>query len=373
MSSSALSGSAPSPTKPEQPRPMLSDQASAAYERLVLKQGEARKMNLVARLIAFAWGILKYHFAPVVLLALFIAALSLFLSSPRVFDLRAALAVSPIFFGFIFPLTFMMSATWSRREAARVHLSNVRSACFGIRWNLDELFSWVSDSDTLNKKEHLGDIDKCLKNILVHLMEYLQHKVHGQRDILAFARLHAELRTLMHLIEKSNHLLHEQLSPAPAVIPIHAAVGQIHEKINFLRGVKDTKTPWGLTVFGWIGVIISPILLAPHFAQIGCSLELEGQEAEDFCGFGRASSYNSGLFYAFIVSSLFKIVRDLEDPFDGMGRDDLALMSAYTDYRTLVDMKSRDPLSHPLHAHEDATSGAEPGLMRKITTALFVS
>lgn len=105
-----------------------------------------------------------------------------------------------------------------------------------------------------------------------------------------------------------------------------------------LRVIHDFRQPSSFIGFELVYLILFPILLAPHFAQIS-------REA------GLWAGIYSSIFSSVLVAGLYQVLHDTEDPFDGFGIDDLDVHmieeAPLHMWKMQTVMPLREAFSHP--------------------------
>mmetsp|Transcript_18236 Transcript_18236/g.26716 ORF Transcript_18236/g.26716 Transcript_18236/m.26716 type:complete len:281 (+) Transcript_18236:215-1057(+) len=129
-----------------------------------------------------------------------------------------------------------------------------------------------------------------------------------------------------------------------------------------VREVRDNETPKGLRKFAIFLICVTPVFLAPFWANFcgGASggqvqtlyvvgndgtltpmTQDQSEEAPSPFPFGCVAGYFIGLLYVVITFSLLRVQEALEDPFDGMGEDDIQWQN-FSRHLEDVDMYGAD-------------------------------
>ena len=198
----------------------------------------------------------------------------------------------------VFPIVFSINAAYVRREKALTHFSEIKGSALGIRM---AHLHWVN-SDTLN---HLKILDNSYASFFEKMSTYLKTKSPSSKTydeiILHFQDIslsHEELRNLglsTSEISRLNQYLQRMIIE--------------FENIN---NIKKYRTPNSLRAYSKVFLNTFPIVYAPFFAFIAST-------NSHLFGFSLA------IMYGLVLTSLDNIQDDLEDPFDGIGSDDISL------------------------------------------------
>jgi len=81
---------------------------------------------------------------------------------------------------------------------------------------------------------------------------------------------------------------------------------------ELMRNIAAYRTPVPLAAYSRVFLNVLPVVFAPYFAWLSISY---------YTGVG----YAVAALYAIVLVSLANIQEDLEDPFDGVGEDDVRL------------------------------------------------
>ena len=174
----------------------------------------------------------------------------------------------------VFPIVFSINAAYSRREKALEH------------------YSVFKGSDTI------------YKDLFNNLYEYLHAAKPNPQTYDRIIELLGEVslsneKIRPFLIDTENSRLQNNLR--------FMAIG-LEKIIN----IKNYRTPNSLRAYTKVFLNIFPIIFGPFFAHIATDRGLE---------FGIAIA----ILYSLVLTILDNIQEDLEDPFDGVGTDDIRL------------------------------------------------
>ena len=118
---------------------------------------------------------------------------------------------------------------------------------------------------------------------------------------------------------------HEELRkvgvPANEISRANQYLSKIMTSFERMRNIANYRTPMSLRAYSTVFLSIFPIAFGPYFAHL-CI------EAESFEYVG----YMVAVLYALVLVTLDNIQDDLENPFDGIGVDDVKL-DVFDEYR----------------------------------------
>jgi hypothetical protein len=122
-----------------------------------------------------------------------------------------------------------------------------------------------------------------------------------------------------------------------------------------LRVVHDFRQPSSFIGYELVYLILFPLLLAPHFAQISRDS-------------GLWAGIYSSVFSSVLVIGLFQVIHDTDDPFDGFGIDDLDIHmieeAPLHMWRMQTKMPSREVFSNNGKAAAVSSQSMGPSLQR---------
>lgn len=268
------------------------------------------------------------------LVVMTLGVLSTSLCSQAMFDVRPAFETGPIFFGLIFPIVFLIIQNWKRREQAVDRVGALRANFIHLAL---KILTGNGDKDKASWPRALDAVDVA-HALFEEIGDFLPQDTNLSGPRLAkIYGLFADLQNMPECQLVTRFALCE------------------FEKLRMQR---DYRTPWGLNYFCFLFGFFAPALLGPHFARIGCPPK-SLQEIENTCGLGSSGAFFSCVFFAILVSALLAVVKDLEDPFDFAGFDDVlvqfrlernALHKAFAEFGTKHSM----PATHKADLEDKA-------------------
>ncbi|MFK7896544.1 MAG: hypothetical protein AB8G23_11950 [Myxococcota bacterium] len=212
----------------------------------------------------------------------------------------------------VFPIVFSISQAFTRREAALTELAEFKSNLVAIV---------LAHRDWPETKRSEDSIR--IQGITVRLYSNVQEFLREDRS--------ADLNTVYDAfsgISKSNEILRREVGVPPNEI---ARLNQ-HLKIamtNFekLRNIAVYRTPRSLRAFTGFFLSSFPILFGPYFAFLSST---------SFPAVG----YCVAVIYTVVLVGLDHIQEDLENPYDGIGVDDIDFGGESTESQTQVNFRS---------------------------------
>jgi len=208
----------------------------------------------------------------------------------------------------VFPIVFSINAAYSRREKALEHYSLFKASALSIRYAhmhwIDENSKENRQGKKINGDEHVNRIDKIYKELFDNLYNYLHSLTPNPGTYDNIIKLLGDIslsneKIRPFIIDTENSRLQNNLR--------FMAVG-----LENIINIKNYRTPSSLRAYTKVFLNIFPIIFGPFFAHIATDKGIE---------FGIAIA----IIYSLVLTILDNIQEDLEDPFDGIGTDDIKL------------------------------------------------
>ncbi|MBW2541231.1 MAG: hypothetical protein JRF15_04000 [Deltaproteobacteria bacterium] len=218
----------------------------------------------------------------------------------RRYEIKADFPMTLIATAVVFPIVFSIGGAYKRRENALTKYSSIkahgRAIYFASRDWLEE-----TDAEVQNKaKALLGDLLVACRTLFIHpvseMAEY-EEKVY---------------RMFSRLSEFIKEDLRGRGLPSGEASRCNQFLSKMVIAFEDVKHIYQYRTPRTLSAFSDFFVTVLPILYGPYFAAI-------------------AQDYSSGLAYVMpvlfttILVSLDNIQEHLENPFDQIGEDDIAI------------------------------------------------
>jgi predicted membrane chloride channel (bestrophin family) len=199
----------------------------------------------------------------------------------------------------VFPLVFSIGASYKRREKALEEYGAIKSHGRAL---------YLAARDW--PPEPSADRDKAIEAILGDLL-------HSCRDMLARpiaqmaeheVRIYGAFSQLSRFVER----LRREGVPATEISRANQYLGRIMLAFENIKHIYRYRTPRTLRTFSDFFILVLPILYGPYFAH---------QAGE----YGRSLAYVMPVLFALILVGLANIQDHLENPFDQIGEDDVAI------------------------------------------------
>jgi predicted membrane chloride channel (bestrophin family) len=232
--------------------------------------------------------------------SLFIAALALVSTWVCLrFGIVADFPLTLIATAIVFPLVFSISTAYARREKALEEYGSLKA--HGRSLYLASRY-WVSETSARRDAE----LKDALRELLAATRDMLTNPVsemsrHEPRVYAAFGLLSEFVRDM-----RQAHLSASEASP------LHQAIARMLVAFENLKHIFEYRTPRTLRAFSDFFILLLPILYGPFFAY---------QAAQ----FDRSLFFIMPILFALILVGLANIQDHLENPFDQIGADDVAI------------------------------------------------
>ena len=214
--------------------------------------------------------------------------------------------LSMISVAMVFPIVFAINSAFQRREEALKALA-------GIKGLLVAIFLAVKHWRENGKKaenEYLQAIEAKTNAIVVAVGKYLIRLDH---DVAEFGVYHA----ISQLSEQLQDM--RKVVPGSDIARLNEYVSLILVHFEELKIIREYRTPITLRTYSKFFIYSFPVIFAPFFAA---SINV----------FSFAFiTYFVPAMYSFILISLINIQEHMEDPFDGIGEDDIKIGAARFD------------------------------------------
>ncbi|TAE72976.1 MAG: hypothetical protein EAZ85_08500 [Bacteroidetes bacterium] len=211
----------------------------------------------------------------------------------------------------VFPVVFSISSAYQRRENALKQLAMLRSNALSFFYSTRD---WT-DNTSAPIIEKIKELQKVLfTNIRNFLASPQEEAHHYEKPIFeCFSSLSKQVAELKH-----HGLTASEIT----------RVGQYHNNMmicfNVMKSIFYYRTPISLRAYYRFFIYIFALLYGPYFAQMKHS-----QSLPDYL------IYIMPMMYSAILVSLDNIQYHLEQPFDGVGEDDIQVnVEEYTNLLT---------------------------------------
>jgi len=306
----------------------LGGSAPKIYQNEERVRGGRRVISEMLR--GAAYGMFNLH----TLFVMFLSVLATFVSSPGVLDLRMDTWVKMITLGAVYPTVNTVKASYARREKSLQWLASLKGSIVGYVWMMRE-FSGGGQHELL---------EICCRNgekLTQHLNMWMQIETYDKQF---------HMKEVYKCVSNFSFLVfcataHCPPPPNISLIVAQGIISRMNQYVRLMifdvekmRTIRDYRTPNGLRMFAAFVLHLSCITLGPFFNSY-CK---EGEE------YGCPGSYFTSIMFCTVVLMLYHTQRDLEDPYDGIGVDDINMERIPRE----IGFVSRAPLYRELTKHE---------------------
>ncbi len=214
-------------------------------------------------------------------------------------DIHADISLSMLSMAIVFPIVFAINSAYQRREEALGYLAGIKGHCVSIflavkHWGDKELAS----------HELIVTTSLHLNNVVGEIKNYLITEKFGPYEFKVY---HA-ISSLSKNLQKMRKILN-----ASEMSRINEYVSMLIVDYENLKTIREYRTPITLKTYSRAFIYTFPVVFSPFFAStIGVfSFPI--------------ITYLIPLVYSFILISLINIQDHMEDPFDGIGEDDIKI------------------------------------------------
>ena len=208
----------------------------------------------------------------------------------------------------VFPIVFSIHAAYNRREKALEHYSIFKASALSIRYAhshwAHEKQKENRENKILDRNEHIDRLDGIYEDLFKKIYDYLHSKKPKSET-------YDQIITLIGKISLSN----EKLRPFvldPENVRSNENLRLMAVELENIINIKNYRTPNSLRAYTKVFLNIFPIIFGPFFAHVAIERGIE---------FGLVMA----TIYSLVLTILDNIQEDLEDPFDGVGSDDIQL------------------------------------------------
>ena len=217
------------------------------------------------------------------------------------FLLDSSLIVSPI----VFPLAFSINIDFHRREKILEKLGDLKASVMVFYWCMRE---WTHASGL--GSDWLNSIRLKITCFLLNIREYLVTEKVQKRKILLKV-IYEDLSIIHHLfweIRASN-----LPNNSPLVSRLMQTLTDMSLSFECLQNIREYRSSRAIQSFNKVMVFFLPVLLSPYFVYLGKTSN------------NKWTPYYISIVSVFIFSTLQGVHDKLDNPFDGMGEDDIDL------------------------------------------------
>jgi hypothetical protein len=215
------------------------------------------------------------------------------------FGITADFPLTLIATAIVFPLVFSIGTAYKRREKALEEYGSIKAHGRALYLAGRDWLPEGGDGRTAHIKEILGDLLHACRELFTHPIERMPD--HEQRIYAAFSRLSLFVEGM-----RSDGLVPNECSRC------NQYVSRIMVSFENIKHIYQYRTPRSLRAFSDFFILILPILYGPYFAFEA------GKDSFDLF-------YLMPILFTVTLVGLANIQDHLENPFDQIGDDDVAI------------------------------------------------
>ena len=239
--------------------------------------------------------IVDYHTVAVTILAL----LATFIC--RELGITFDIPTNLIGIAIIFPLVFSISGAYRQRESALAYFASIKGHAAALYYAHRD---WLpEDPDGVHGERGAT----LVKNLLKNLSTYFNYCIDTEE-----VRYLAQVYDSFDAFSQSHETLRKAGLPTSEISRANQYLRAMMIDFEKMRNVARYRTPVALRAYSRLFINVFPIFFAPYFASVA-------YPEYPFAG------YVVALLYSFVLVSLDNIQDHLENPYDGIGPDDLRL------------------------------------------------
>jgi predicted membrane chloride channel (bestrophin family) len=203
----------------------------------------------------------------------------------------------------VFPIVFSINAAYRRREAALSLFADLKGYALALYYiHRDWPRPEGSEADT----KHARRYRDLIKELLGGLKKYFQSPMTDEDE---------RFGKVIRIFSKFSHSFEAMRKDGLSAGEISRANQYLKAMlIDFekMRNIRQYRTPLTLRAYSRVFLNVFPIVFGPYFAYLADKSY-------------PAVGYAVAVAYSLVLVSLDNIQEDLEDPFDGVGADDIKL------------------------------------------------
>ena len=219
------------------------------------------------------------------------------------FKLLADIPTSLIGLAVVFPIVFSINTAYKRREEGLKYYSGLKGHAIALYYAHRD---WVPGKDG-KESDHSKRIRDIITDLLAALREDLRSDgrtdARFQNVFSAFSRLSA-----------SHESLREGGVSGSEISRANQYLSKMIVEFERMRNIATYRTPVSLRAYSSVFLNIFPVAFGPYFAYLN-------NKYPEFPIVG----FLVAVLYSLVLVTLDNIQEDLEDPFDGVGTDDIRL------------------------------------------------
>ena len=218
----------------------------------------------------------------------------------REYGIQGSFPLTLISTAIIFPIVFSIGGAYKRREAALAHYGSIKALGRAIYYAVRDWMPESDDESLAKTQDTLGKLMIAMRDLFTQPEEELRD--HEEDVYSAFSELSLLIR-----VE-----LRDKGLPGGECSRLYAYMSKMMVSFENTKHIFQYRTPRSLRAYSDFFILALPIMYGPYFVASsgGYSMDLE---------------YMMPLLFAFILGGLDNIQEHLENPFDQIGVDDVAI------------------------------------------------
>lgn len=200
----------------------------------------------------------------------------------------------------IFPIVFSINGAYTRRETALIKYSGLKAHGKAIYFVGRDWLENPSPATLEQSKEKLKDLFEACRELITDKVENI--RANEEKVYFAFS----ELSKFIKHEYRGNGLASGEVSRC------NQYLSKMFIAFEDAKHIYQYRTPRTLRTFSTIFISLLPILYGPYFAY----------EATQYSPY---LSYVMPVLFSVVLVSLSNIQDHLENPFDGIGEDDISI------------------------------------------------
>lgn len=228
----------------------------------------------------------------------------------------------------IFPICFAISESFKRREKVTEAAASLKASVLTMYWIYRD---WLP---VQYRVEYAAKTASALAYFLMKCAAFLHNPVQGPDRSRDLREIYTCLSSLSQLNEDLTKKMGYAKSGEGGASRVNQYLRLLANDFEKLRAVRDYRMPIGLLAFCNVLLHVLPMLMGPKYAF----------EAAKNCT-GSAGCLGAGYFlaalFSIVTGGLYKVMAELEDPYDGQGPDDVNLTFA-TQFLAMARLQPQD-------------------------------
>jgi len=215
----------------------------------------------------------------------------------------------------IFPIVFSINSAYLRREQALGHYAQIKANLRSLYYALSHWHGSLSDQEDAKLREAVSRPLFSIRNLLTKDIYDIRE---NEKPVYASF---ADLSEIIEVKAQAKDFTGAEVSCT------HRFLNCMMIEFETLKHIYQYRTPRALQAFSDVFITVLPILYGPVFAALALNVDKN-----------KFLVLLVPALFAFVLSSLDNIQADLEDPFDGIGVDDMVINAEI--FQTTLSVKS---------------------------------